>query len=44
MLLRTGARVFHFDVGDGHFVELITVGPIVLQAISPMARDGRRTD
>ena len=35
VLLRTGARVFHFDVGDGHFVEPITVGPIVLQAISP---------
>jgi ribulose-phosphate 3-epimerase len=36
ILLRTGARVFHFDVGDGHFVEPITMGPIVLQAISPM--------
>jgi ribulose-phosphate 3-epimerase len=35
VLLRTGARVFHFDVGDGHFVEPITFGPIVLQAISP---------
>jgi ribulose-phosphate 3-epimerase len=36
ILLRTGARVFHFDVGDGHFVEPITMGPIVLQSISPM--------
>jgi ribulose-phosphate 3-epimerase len=36
VLLRTGARVFHFDVGDGHFVEPITFGPIVLQAIAPM--------
>jgi ribulose-phosphate 3-epimerase len=35
VLLRTGARVFHFDVGDGHFIESITVGPIVLQAIAP---------
>jgi ribulose-phosphate 3-epimerase len=35
VLLRTGARVFHFDIGDGHFVEPITFGPIVLQAISP---------
>ena len=35
VLLRTGARVFHFDVGDGHFVEPITFGPIVLQAIAP---------
>jgi ribulose-phosphate 3-epimerase len=33
-LLRTGARIFHFDVGDGHFVEPITMGPIVLQSIS----------
>ena len=34
ILLRTGARVFHFDVGDGHFVEPITMGPIVLRSIS----------
>ena len=34
VLLRTGARVFHFDVGDGHFVEPITIGPIVLQAVA----------
>jgi ribulose-phosphate 3-epimerase len=33
-LLRTGARVFHFDVGDGHFVEPITIGPVVLRSIS----------
>jgi ribulose-phosphate 3-epimerase len=36
VMLRTGARIFHFDVGDGHFVEPITFGPIVLQAIAPM--------
>ena len=35
-LLRTGARIFHFDVGDGHFVEPITMGPIVLQSIAPL--------
>jgi ribulose-phosphate 3-epimerase len=35
-LLRTGARVFHFDVGDGHFVEPITMGPIVLESIAPL--------
>jgi ribulose-phosphate 3-epimerase len=35
-LLEAGARVFHFDVGDGHFVEPITMGPIVLQSISPL--------
>jgi ribulose-phosphate 3-epimerase len=33
-LLEVGVRVFHFDVGDGHFVEPITMGPIVLQWIS----------
>jgi ribulose-phosphate 3-epimerase len=35
-LLRAGARVLHFDVGDGHFVPPITMGPIVLQSISPL--------
>jgi ribulose-phosphate 3-epimerase len=36
ILLRAGARVFHFDVGDGHFVEPVTMGPIVLQAVAPI--------
>jgi ribulose-phosphate 3-epimerase len=36
ILLRAGVRVFHFDVGDGHFIEPITVGPIVLQSIAPI--------
>jgi len=35
-LLNAECRVFHFDVGDGHFVEPITMGPIVLQSISPV--------
>ena len=34
-LLRTGARIFHFDIGDGHFIEPITMGPIVLKSIAP---------
>src|SRR3954452_17692414 len=34
-LLRAGARVFHFDVGDGHFVPPLTIRPIVLQWIAP---------
>jgi len=33
-LMEAGCRVFHFDVGDGHFVEPVTIGPIVLQSIS----------
>ena len=33
-LLDAGVRVFHFDVGDGHFVEPITMGAIVLQWIT----------
>jgi ribulose-phosphate 3-epimerase len=39
VLLRSGARVFHFDVGDGHFVPPVTMGPIVLQSIAPMICD-----
>jgi ribulose-phosphate 3-epimerase len=34
VLLHAGARIFHFDCGDGHFVEPITMGPIVLASIS----------
>jgi ribulose-phosphate 3-epimerase len=33
-LLNAGARVFHFDIGDGHFVEPVTIGPIVLKSIA----------
>ncbi len=41
----TGARVFHFDVGDGHFIPEITIGPIVLASISPLVRGwGARLD
>ena len=35
-LLDAGCRIFHFDVGDGHFVDPVTMGPIVLQSISPL--------
>jgi ribulose-phosphate 3-epimerase len=38
-LLDAGCRVFHFDVGDGHFVEPITMGPIVLQSIAPRVHE-----
>jgi ribulose-phosphate 3-epimerase len=36
ILAGAGARIFHFDVGDGHFVPPITVGPIVLHWIAPI--------
>ena len=36
VLLRTGARIFHWDVGDGHFVPPITMGPVVLKSIAPL--------
>jgi ribulose-phosphate 3-epimerase len=41
-LADAGARLFHFDVGDGQFVEPITIGPVVLESISPIvhARGG----
>jgi ribulose-phosphate 3-epimerase len=41
-LLDAGCRIFHFDVGDGHFVEPVTIGPIVLESIAPLvhARGG----
>ncbi len=40
VLLEAGVRIFHFDVGDGHFVEQITIGPIVLESIAPIIHDG----
>jgi ribulose-phosphate 3-epimerase len=38
-LLEAGCRVFHFDVGDGHFVEPVTIGPSVLSSIAPLVHD-----
>jgi ribulose-phosphate 3-epimerase len=38
-LLGAGVRILHFDVGDGHFVPPVTIGPIVLQSISQRIRD-----
>jgi len=40
LLLRAECRIFHFDVGDGHFVEPITFGPVVLASIAPLVHDG----
>ena len=40
-LLNGGVRVFHFDVGDGHFIPPVTTGPIVLKWIAPIVhREG----
>ena len=35
-LLGAGCRIFHFDVGDGHFIPPVTIGPVVLRSIAPM--------
>jgi ribulose-phosphate 3-epimerase len=44
-LLAAGVRVFHFDVGDGHFIPPITTGPVVLQSIAPIVHGaGGRLD
>ena len=44
-LARVGAKVFHFDVGDGHFIPEITIGPVVAATISPLTRGlGARLD
>jgi ribulose-phosphate 3-epimerase len=39
-LVHVGVRIFHYDIGDGHFIEPITIGPIVLQSISKLVHDG----
>jgi ribulose-phosphate 3-epimerase len=39
-LLEAGVRIFHFDVGDGHFVPPVTIGPVVLRSISELIHDG----
>jgi ribulose-phosphate 3-epimerase len=39
VVMDAGARIFQFDVGDGHFVEPVTIGPIVLQSISPLVHE-----
>ena len=36
VLVEAGARVFHFDAGDGRFIPEITIGPVVLASISPL--------
>ena len=44
-LLDAGVRIFHFDVGDGCFVDEITIGPVVLRSISGLVHErGGRLD
>jgi len=38
-LLAAGCRIFHFDVGDAHFVPPVTIGPVVLRSIAPRIRE-----
>ena len=38
-LLAAGCRIFHFDVGDGHFIPPVTIGPVVLRSIAPLIHD-----
>ncbi len=42
-LMDEGARVFHVDVGDGHFIPPVTIGSVVVEALAPLVhqREGR---
>ena len=35
-LLEAGARVVHVDIGDGHFIPPVTIGPVVVEAVAPL--------
>lgn len=42
-LLDAGTRIFHVDIGDGHFVPPVTIGSVVVEALASLvhARGGR---
>jgi ribulose-phosphate 3-epimerase len=35
-LLEAGALVVHVDIGDGHFIPPVTIGPVVVEAVAPL--------
>jgi ribulose-phosphate 3-epimerase len=39
VVMDAGAKIFQFDVGDGHFIEPVTIGPIVLRSISGLVHE-----
>jgi ribulose-phosphate 3-epimerase len=44
-LVDSGARIFHVDVGDGHFIPPVTIGPVVVRSVAPVVHDrGGRLD
>jgi ribulose-phosphate 3-epimerase len=38
-VLDAGARILQFDIGDGHFVEPVTIGPIVIESIAGLVHE-----
>ena len=42
-LFDAGARVLHVDIGDGHFIPPVTIGSVIVEALSSAVRgrDGR---
>jgi ribulose-phosphate 3-epimerase len=38
-VMDAGARIFQFDMGDGHFIEPITIGPVVIESIADLVHD-----
>ena len=38
-VIDAGAKIIQFDVGDGQFIEPITIGPIVLKSIAPLVHE-----